>query len=83
MGIVGLGRTYPHRLVNSACERAMTDGLYSYKHVKALTERLVAEALAAIGDRLNLLGLEVDAQPSGPAALQRVDELMAAGKRYE
>jgi transposase len=47
-GIVGLGRTYPHRLVNSACERAMTDGLYSYKHVKALTERLVADALAAI-----------------------------------
>jgi hypothetical protein len=47
-GIVGLGRTYPHRLVNSACERAMTDGLYSYKHVKAITERLVADALAAL-----------------------------------
>ena len=47
-GIVGLGRTYPHRLVNSACERAMLDGLYSYKHVKALTERFVADALAAI-----------------------------------
>jgi transposase len=47
-GIVGLGRTYPHRLVNSACERAMLDGVYGYKHVKALTERLVADALAAI-----------------------------------
>jgi len=47
-GIVGLGRTYPHRLVDSACARAMTDGLYSYKHVKTLTERLVADALAAI-----------------------------------
>ena len=47
-GIVGLGRTYPRRLVNSACERAMLDGVYSYKHVKALTERLVADALAAI-----------------------------------
>jgi len=47
-GIVGLGRTYPHRLVNAACERAMLDGVYSYKHVKALTERLVADALAAI-----------------------------------
>jgi hypothetical protein len=47
-GIVGLGRNYPHRLVNSACERAMLDGVYGYKHVKALTERLVADALAAI-----------------------------------
>jgi hypothetical protein len=47
-GIVGLGRTYPHRLANSACERPMSDGVYSYKHVKALTERLVADALAAI-----------------------------------
>ena len=47
-GIVGLGRTYPHRLVDSACARAMTDGVYSYKHVKALTERLVANALAAL-----------------------------------
>jgi hypothetical protein len=26
----------------------MLEGLYSYKHVKALTERLVADALAAI-----------------------------------
>ncbi len=47
-GIVGLGRTYPRRLVNSACERALSDGIHSYKHVKALTERLVADALAAI-----------------------------------
>ena len=47
-GIVGLGRTYPRRLVNSACERALLDGIHSYKHVKALTERLVADALAAI-----------------------------------
>lgn len=47
-GIVGLGRTYPRRLVNSACERAMLDGVYSYKHVKALTERLVVDALAAL-----------------------------------
>jgi hypothetical protein len=56
-GIVGLGRTYPHRLVNSACERSMLDGIYSYKHVKALTERLVADALAAI-----------DASPETPPA---------------
>ena len=47
-GIVALGRIYPHRLVNSACERALSDGTYSYKHVKVITEQLVANALAAI-----------------------------------
>lgn len=47
-GIVALGKTYPHRLVNCACERAISDGIYSYKHVKAITEQLVADALAAI-----------------------------------
>ena len=57
-GIVGLGRTYPRRLVNSACERALNDGIHSYKHVKALTERLVAEALATI-----------DSAPETPLAL--------------
>ena len=56
-GIVGLGRTYPHRLVNSACERALSDGIYSYKHVEALTKRLVVDALAAI-----------DASPDAPPA---------------
>jgi hypothetical protein len=35
----------------------MLDGIYSYKHVKALTERLVADALAAI-----------DASPETPPA---------------
>jgi len=47
-GIVGLGRTYPRRLVNAACERALSDGIHSYKHVKALTEQLVVKALTAI-----------------------------------
>lgn len=44
-GIVGLARRFPRRLIDSACERAMTEGVYSYQHVKALTERLLAEAL--------------------------------------
>ena len=47
-GIVGLARTYPRRLIDSACARAITDGVHSYRHVKALTEKLVADALAAI-----------------------------------
>ena len=47
-GIVSLAERYPRRLVNSACARAIADGIYSYRHVKAATEKLVTEALAAI-----------------------------------
>ena len=47
-GIVNLGRRYPNRFVDAACAQAIEQGVHSYKHVKALTERLVAEALAAI-----------------------------------
>lgn len=39
---------YPRRLVNHACAQSMADDIHSYRHVKALTERLVTDALAAI-----------------------------------
>jgi transposase len=47
----GLGhraRRYPRHLVDAACAQAMDQGVHSYRHVKALTERLVADALAAL-----------------------------------
>lgn len=47
-GIVGLAERYPRRLVDAACAHALVDGVHSYRHVKARTEKLVAEALAAI-----------------------------------
>lgn len=47
-GIVGLVKHYPRRMVDAACERAMLDGVHSYRHVKAITERLVADALAIL-----------------------------------
>ena len=47
-GIVGLADRYPRRLVDRACAQAMTDGIHSYRHVKVLTEKIVADALAAI-----------------------------------
>jgi transposase len=47
-GIVSLSRRYPKRFVDAACEAALEQGIHSYKHVKALTERMVAQALAAI-----------------------------------
>ena len=50
-GIVGLAERYPRRLVDRACAQSMADGIHSYRHVKALTEKLVADALAAIDRR--------------------------------
>ncbi|MHB9052216.1 MAG: IS21 family transposase, partial [Thiomonas delicata] len=47
-GIVGLAQRYPRRLIDAACANAIADGLHSYQYVKALTEKLVADALAAI-----------------------------------
>lgn len=47
-GIVHLARRYPRHLVDAACAQAMDQGVHSYRHVKALTEKLVADALAAL-----------------------------------
>ena len=47
-GIVGLANRYPRRLIDDACTRAIADGVHSYQYVKAATEQLVADALAAI-----------------------------------
>ncbi|WP_288128689.1 IS21 family transposase [Thiomonas sp.] len=47
-GIVSLASRYPRRLIDSACARALNDGVYSYGHVKAITEKLVAQALQAL-----------------------------------
>ena len=44
-GIVGLVRRYPRRLIEAACARAMQEGVYSYGHVKTLTEQLMEDAL--------------------------------------
>lgn len=46
-GIVHLAKRYLRHLVDAACAQAMDQGVHSYRHVKALTERLVADALAA------------------------------------
>jgi len=54
-GIVGLARRYPRRLVNSACAAAMEQGIHSYRHIKALTERLLDEALACMEGALEQL----------------------------
>ena len=74
-GIVGLAERYPRRLVNSACARALADGIHSYRHVKAATEKLVAEALAAID--------HADAAPvQGELALTQEHPLIRSGDDY-
>lgn len=74
-GIVSLAERYPRRLVNSACTRALADGICSYRHVKAATEKLVAEALAAID--------HADAVPAqGELALTQEHPLIRSGDVY-
>lgn len=47
-GIVNLAKRYPNHFIDAACAAAMEQGVHSYRHVKTLTERLVADALAAL-----------------------------------
>ena len=47
-GIVNLAKRYPNHFIDAACAQAMEHGVHSYRHVKAITERLVSDALAAL-----------------------------------
>ncbi len=58
-GIVHLADRYPRQMVNAACAQAIDEGVHSYRHVKAITERLVAQALA-----------QLDVAPATTAAAQ-------------
>jgi transposase len=70
-GIVGLAKRYPRRLIDRACAMAMNDGVRSYKQIKALTERLLAEALA-----------DLDVPVQGELALTQDDPLIRGGDDY-
>lgn len=72
-GIVNLARRYPNHFIDAACAGAMEQGVHSYRHVKALTERLVAQALAA---------LEVASGTSSPACLTQQHELIRSADEY-
>lgn len=56
-GIVHLADRHPRQIVNAACAQALEDGLYSYRHVKAITEQRLAQALQQLEE----------AGPGGPA----------------
>jgi hypothetical protein len=70
-GIVGLVQRYPRRLIDAACARAMQEGVYSYGHVKTLTERLMEEALAVL-----------DAPNPGEVSLTQNHALIRVGNDY-
>jgi transposase len=70
-GIVGLVRHYPRRLINSACDMAIEQGVYSYGHVKTLTEQLMEEALILL-----------DAPNTGEVSLTQSHALIRAGNDY-
>jgi hypothetical protein len=70
-GIVGLVKRYPRRLIDRACAMALHDGAGSYKQIKALTERLLNEALA-----------DIDAPVQGELALTQDDPLIRGGDDY-
>ena len=52
-GIVGLTKRYPAVCIDSACAQALEQGVYSYNHVKTLSERLFASAMASMGEGSN------------------------------
>ena len=51
--------------------------------LRALLVDDLPEALVALGDRLKMIGLEVDAVPSGPAAVDHAQDEIAAGRPYD
>lgn len=70
-GIVGLAKRFPRRLIERACAIAMHDGVRSFKQIKALTERLLGEALA-----------DLDAPVQGELALTQDAPLIRGGEDY-
>jgi transposase len=72
-GIVHLAERYPRQMVNSACAQAIEEGIHSYRHVKAITERLVAQALAQ---------LDAATAPTAPATPTQAHDLIRNPQEY-
>lgn len=70
-GVVGLAKRYPRRLIDQACTQALAENVRSYKSIKVLTERLLAQALA-----------EIDAPVQGELALEQEHPLIRDGGDY-
>jgi transposase len=70
-GIVSLAKRYPRRLIDRACAMALHEGVGSYQQIKALTERLLNDALA-----------NIDAPLQGELGLTQDDPLIRSGEDY-
>ena len=70
-GIVKLAEHNPKRMVEQACEMALRDGVNSYKTIKTLVERLVADALAVL-----------DTPRQGELSLTQEHHLIRSGDEY-
>ena len=77
-GIVGLARRYPAHCVETACGQALEQGIYSYKRMLALTERVFAEALAT----LEAASARADVPDSAASALTQRHELIREADEY-
>ena len=75
-GIVSLSRRYPAHCVNAACAQALEQGVYSYKRVQSLTERVFAQALDAI-EAAGLAG-----EKAGTTALTQQHALIRDANEY-
>jgi hypothetical protein len=70
-GVVGLAKRYPRRLIDQACAQALAENVNTYKSIKALTERLLAKALA-----------EIDAPVQHELELEQLHPLIRDGGDY-
>ncbi len=70
-GVVGLAKRFPRRLIDQACAQALQENVRNYKSIKALTERLLAQALA-----------EIDAPRQAELDLEQHHPLIRDGEDY-
>ena len=89
-GIVGLTKRYPAVCIDSACAQALEQGVYSYNHVKTLSERLFASAMAAMDEAANNghvggvggVGGVGNGEPAHEDPLAQQHELIRQGDEY-
>ena len=89
-GIVGLTKRYPASCIDSACAQALAQGVYSYNHVKTLSERLFASAMAAMDEAANNghvggvggVGGVGNGEPAHEDPLAQQHELIRQGDEY-
>jgi hypothetical protein len=81
-GIVHLADRHPRQMVNAACAQALDDGVYSYRHVKAITEQRVAQALERLNGADHAGGADSADGASDPASPMQAHHLIRSPQEY-